>query len=252
MAIHVAKQKGELLLPAWEEELTRMVAEVSRKFFGALTTVTVRKGLDATIGILSLGLFHSTAGSIAPDSWVSKLREIGIKGVSKLGIDLVKQCDSLPESDFITGKVEGIGMTTRDLLLLCAKKGYPYLVSKIAERRANQRAIRLANWMLQHSAVGRIAQRSPDETIGDCAMADDVFFFVLARECAIPEEKLPENDDRVICLAPRLRKSAKDRYDAFVEKVPADLKSALFYNGESWFDRTIAPSSSNAKKTKAE
>jgi hypothetical protein len=220
--------------------MTKMVVEVSRKFYGSLTTETVRKGLNTTVGILSLGLHHSTAGSVDPEAWLAQLRSVGIKATNKLAIDLVKECAALPDSDFIAGS-GGYGPTARDLLLAAAKDGYLSLIGKIRDRRMNQRAVKLAQWMLENSTVGRIARRSPKDTIGEGALAEDVFFYVLARECAISADRLPDDDGRVIYLPVKLRKEAKNRYDDFVARIPEGLKEALLFDGKSWFDRSIRP-----------
>ncbi len=252
-AVRLAKQEEEPLLPQWEADTTKMVVEVSRKFFGSLTAETVRKGLDATVGILSLGLFHATAGSVDPEAWLAKLRATGVKGVSKTGVDLIKECDAMPETDFVLGDQSVFGTSTRELLLDCAKKGYPYLMAKMLDRRTNQLAVNLANWMLQHSSVGRVVKKEPASTVGNDAFADDVFFYILARECGVSADKLPSEDDPdpVIRLGPKLRKTARDRYDAFVAKIPADLKPGLFYNGKSWFDRKVELIKSSEKPPKA-
>jgi len=247
VVLSLAKQEGDPRLPQWEEEMTRMVAEVSRKFYGSLTTETVRKGLNTTVGILSLGLHHSTAGGVDPEAWLVQLRTAGIKAISKSAIDLVKECAALPDSDFIAGS-GGYGPTARDLLLICAKEGYPSLVAKIADRRMNQRAVKLAQWLLENSTVGRIARRNPKETIGDNALAEDVFFFVLARECAISADRLPEDDGRVIYLPVKIRKEAKKRYDDFVERIPEELRAALLFEGKNWFDRSVRPGSKPKEK----
>ena len=238
VALSLAKQEGDPRLPQWEEEMTRMVVEVSRKFYGSLTTETVRKGLNTTVGILSLGLHHSTSGAVDPEAWLTQLRTTGIKAISKQAIDLVKECAALPDSDFLAGS-GGYGPTARDLLLTSAKEGYASLIGKIADRRMNQRAVGLAKWLLENSTVGRIARRSPKETIGENALADDVFFFVLARECAISADRLPTDDSRVIYLPAKLRKEAKQRYEEFAERIPEDLRAALLSEGKDWFERSV-------------
>lgn len=246
LAIHRAKAEGDAALPQWEADLARMVAEVTRKFHGALTAECVRRGLETAIGILGIGLLKSTAGERTPERLLEALRTHGIRGASKLGVELVKECHALPESGFLFEDAAGsYGTSLQQLLLESAKGGYDALVHRMEERRAVRREVDLARWLLVHSSVGRLIQRDREGTVGDIAMADEVIFYVLLRECGAP---LPKDEmAQSVRLTPKPRNAARERYQRFVEKIPADLKPALFHHGASWFDRVILPSASGSR-----
>ncbi len=247
IALHRAKAENDPLLPKWEEELARMVAEMTRKFHGSLTMEAVRQGLETTIGILGLGLFHASEGAVDEALFLDRLRAVGVKGVCADGIGLIKTCAGLPETSYLSfpGDPPLFEENPRDLLLNVLRHGgYPTLIEKIARRRETRREIDLAHWMLTHSSVGRIIRRSRETTIGEMATAEDLFFYVLLRECGIPENRWPseEEGEQAVYLSPKTRQSAQERYLDFVGKIPTPLQPALIYGGKGWFERFILPS----------
>jgi len=246
LAIHHAKAEDDPALPQWEADLARMVAEVTRKFHGALTAECVRRGLETSVGILGLGLLKSTAGERTPGRLLEALRLHGIRGASKHGVELVKECHALPESGFLFEDPAGrYGTSLQELLLESARSGYDALMHRIEERRAIRRETDLARWLLVHSAVGRLVGRNREGTVGDIAMADEVIFYILIRESGVP---LPQDEmAQSVTLTPKPWNAARERYQSFVEKIPADLKPALFHHGTSWFDRVVRPSRSASK-----
>lgn len=255
MAIALAKEENDPLLSQWEADLARMVAEITRKFHASLTMEGVRQGLRTTIGILDLGLYHTSQGAVDPELFLTTLRSDGVKGVSAAGIELAKTCANLPATDFLPLKGEPVpaGDSARDLLLAAIHGGggYGSLASKIDQRRKVRREIELAQWMLVHSSVGRVVHRNIEDTVGELPTAEDLHWYVLTRESGIPERRLPKGMERLINLPPKVWTEARDRYDTFVTKIPAHLQGGLFYRGESWFERFVlrVESAAGRKKT---
>jgi len=243
LAIALAREEGDPQLSQWEDDLARMVAEITRKFHASLTMEGVRQGLATTIGILDLGLYHASDGAVDPALFLATLRRDGVKGLSKAGIDLAKMCASLPATDFFPLRGEPVpeGDSARDLLLAAIHGGggYPSLMTKIRQRRQVRREIELAQWMLVHSSVGRVIQRNVEGTVGELPTAEDLHWYVLTREAGIPERRLPKELERLIHLPPKVWSEAKERYDAFVARIPPGLQGGLLYRGESWFERFV-------------
>ena len=271
LTLGLAKKLQDPLLPQWEEEMTKMLVEVTRKFHGSLTSHSVTMGLRTTIGILSLGLQIASEGAVDPDFWLAELRAGGIKGVAQRTTALLKELTSLPASE----EVFPAGNTAenpRQLLLLYIKEGYQRLMENLNTRKANQKAIALAQWMLNNTTSGKVARRDVEATLGPDPIAETVFGFVIPRECHIDLKYVPdlaeiwhkdptlEDDvdlldfdipDFHIVLPPRLYNTARKNYDAFVQKVPEDLRCALVYKGRDWFERFVEKGSSRSKKTES-
>ena len=264
IAISLAKRQEEPLLPKWQEEMSGMVAEVTKKFFGSVTDQQVRKGLDATIALLSIGLLDLTGGGIDPEEWVDFLRSSGLQGTSKRAVALIKQCSVLPEEDLIFNEDDNsLGEDRRRSLLMRAVSigtGYKYLIEETARRQANQRNIRLAEWLLKETTTGRIVRKQIEDIFGHAhPLADEIFFHLIPRACGISEKSIPsmetvymessrDDTSKAIQLIPKEYKGAKALYLKLVARIPADIQPALLHQGESWFDRFV---SSGAAKTKA-
>lgn len=268
IAISLAKRQEEPLLSKWQEEMSGMVAEVTKKFFGSVTDQQVRKGLDATIALLSIGLLDLTGGGIDPEEWVAFLRTSGLQGTSKRAVALIKQCSSLPEEDLIFNEDDtNLGEDRRRSLLLraiSAGAGYKYLIEEIARREANRRNIRLAEWLLKETTTGRIVRKQIEDIFGHAhPLADEIFYHLIPRACGIPEKSIPsmetvymessrEDTSKAIQLIPKEYKAAQALYLKLVAKIPADIRPALIHHGESWFDRFVGSGPAKAKLAKAQ
>jgi len=268
IALSLAKKLEEPLLPKWEEDMTTMVVEVTKKFFGSLTDQQVRKGMEATVSLLSLGLLVSSEGGIDPENWVATLQSSGIQGASKRAVELVKKCNSLPEEDALwmeSDLASGGSDDKRRTLLLRALaagpdnvSGHRFLTEEIKRREANLRAIKLAEWLLDNTTTGRIVKKNVEDTFGyPHPQSDEVCYHLIPRLCGIPEKLLPsleadflaaEGKDQDIQLVGKAYDQAKQRYQALAESVPKPLQPALLYNGKSWFDRFVAKAAKGQKK----
>jgi hypothetical protein len=218
----------EACFPQWKSDMAIMVAEASRKFVSTLTVSNIRDGLNLTIEILSLGLYCSTAGVIDPDAWLLNLRNLGIRGVSKLAIDRVRACAPASEENTVSSSPEHEDLSRRDLLVLCAKNGYPFLVER-----------QLARWLIDHTMAGRSIKSNTAGTVGEDATPTDLYFYIFSRQCAISERALQASIGYHIRLSQKPFDSARERYDTIVNEIPADLRSALFLHGKSWFERCV-------------
>ena len=146
MAIALAKQAHSPLLDQWKGELSAMVSEVTRKYFGMLTEEAVRDGLAACINLLSIGLLRASSGAIEPEIWLQALQTGGIRGASKLAVELIKACDALPDYALVFAPKEA----ARPSLLLSlfayaaktdALKAYGHLMRETAQRTEIKRHI---------------------------------------------------------------------------------------------------------------
>lgn len=266
IALSLARKLEDPLLPKWQADMTVMVVEVTKKFFGSLTDQQVRQGLDATIALLSLGLFVSTKGGVDPEAWLTALQTDGVQGASKRAVELVKQCSVLPEEDTLwmeNDLAAGNADDKRRTLLLRTIamgpdnfSGYRYLVDEIERRQGALRSIKLAEWLLDNTTTGRIVKKNVEDIFGyPHPQSDEVCYHMIPRLCGVPEKLLPslesaflqeEDKEQDIRLAGKAYETAQKRYDALVKTIPAPLQPALFYNGKSWFDRFI--SKGKAKK----
>ncbi len=266
IALSLARKLEDPLLPKWQADMTVMVVEVTKKFFGSLTDQQVRLGLDATISLLSLGLFVSTEGGVDPEAWLTALQTDGVQGASKRAVELVKRCSVLPEEDTLwmeNDLAAGNGDDKRRTLLLRTIamgpdnfSGYRYLVDEIERRQGALRSIKLAEWLLDNTTTGRIVKKNVEDIFGyPHPQSDEVCYHMIPRLCGVPEKLLPslesaflqeEDKEQDIRLAGKAYETAQKRYVALVKTIPAPLQPALFYNGVSWFERFI--SKGKAKK----
>ena len=260
VAIALAKQANAPLLSKWQEDMAAMVAEVTRKYFGMLTEEAVRDGLAASIALLSVGLLRASAGANEPEIWLQTLQREGVRGVSKLAVELIKACDALPDYAVVFAPKE----TLRPSLLLSlfsyasktnALKAYAYLMRETAQRTEVKRQIDLAEWLLNYTPSGRIARRDMDAAFGfggDSPDADIVLHRMLSQACGIAkpkpqDESLGEEMDMaalefpITKLGPKLLAQARQFYDELELKIPEQLRPALRLNNVSWFERFILP-----------
>jgi hypothetical protein len=239
--------------------MASMSAEVARKYFGALTEDSVRDGVEATINLLSIGLLHSTAGGIEPELWLQTMRAAGVRGISKIAVELIKACDALPDYAAVYA---GQDEFRPSLLLLVlsyasrsgAERAYRFLLRETTERTEVQRLIHLAEWLFAHTATGRISRRDLDRFFGtDTPDADTAIHRILTLACGVTKldpfkelstESPPElmSDLLPISRLPAKRLAeARVRYEELVQKIPAEFRQALMFRGTSWFDRFILP-----------
>jgi len=269
IALSLARKLDDPLLPKWQADMTNIVVEVTKKFFGSLTDTQVRKGLDATIGLLSLGLFVSTKGGVDAEAWVEALQADGLPGASKRAVALVKQCSALPEEDAIWMEDDlaaGDNEDKRRALLLRAIamgpenfSAYRYLIDEIGRRETTQLGVKLAEWLLDRTTTGRIVKKNVEDIFGyPHPHSDEVCYHILPRLCGIPETFLPAvgtdflQDDvgkeQDIKLPPQMFGQVRKRYDEIVKTIPAALRPALLYNGKSWFERFVIEGRKSKKR----
>ena len=259
MAIALAKQAQSPLLDQWQGELSAMVTEVTRKYFGMLTEEAVRDGFAACINLLSIGLLRASSGAVEPEIWLQTLQTSGIRGLSKLAVELIKACDALPEYAIVFAPKEaGRPSLLLSLFSYAAKadalKAYGHLMRETAERNEIKRQIELAEWLLNHTASGRVARRDMDTAFGfgaDSPEADTVIHRMLSLACGITKRNVSTDFDAepdmadmefpVTKLGPKLLAQARQLYDELELKIPEHLRLALLLNQVSWFDRFIQP-----------
>ena len=258
-AIALAKKSPEGLPPKWRDDMAAMSAEVARKYFGALTEDSVGDGVEATVNLLSIGLLHSTAGAIEPELWLHTMRAAGVRGVSKIAVELIKACDALPDYAAVYA---GRDEYRPSLLLLLlsyasrsgAERAYRFLLRETAERTEVQRLMHLAEWLFAHTPTGRITRRDLDRFFGtDTPDADAAIHRILTLACGVtkldPFKELSTGSPPELAseLLPISRLSAKRlaearvRYEELVQKIPTALQPALIVRDSSWFDRFILP-----------
>ncbi|HEX8312619.1 MAG TPA: hypothetical protein VF614_14955 [Chthoniobacteraceae bacterium] len=257
-AISLAKAEHEGLLPKWRDDMAAMSAEVARKYFGALTEEAVRDGVDACVNLLSIGLLRSTSGGVDPAAWLQTLRATGVRGVSKLAVELIKACDALPDFPVVyAGKDEFRPSLLLLVLSQASRNGpnaaYNYLLRETAERQEVERTIKLAEWLFANTASGRIARRDLETFFGaESPEAEAAIHHILTLACGVvkvdpyaepsTEDHPPEvfgYDLPVSRLPARALKEARQRYDELVARIPGELAPALTSGEKPWFDRFI-------------
>ena len=268
VAVALAKQGHSPSLDQWQGELSAMVAEVTRKYFGMLTEEAVRDGLAACVNLLSIGLLRASSGAIEPELWLQALQTSGVRGVSKLAVEMIKACDALPDYAIVFAPKEA----ARPSLLLslfsyAAKtdclKAYRHLMRETGQRTEIKRQIELAEWLLNNTSSGRVARRDMDAAFGlgaESLDAETVIHRMLSLACGIAKRRVsidlegePEMaamEFPVTKLGPKLLAQARQLYDELVLKIPTHLRQALLLNQVSWFERFIQPTR-NAKRVNA-
>lgn len=270
-AIALAKAEHEALLPKWRDDMAAMSAEVARKYFGALTEDAVRDGVEACINLLSIGLLRSTSGGIDPVAWLETMRAVGVRGVSKLAVELIKACDALPSfATVYAGKDEFRPSLLLLLLSDASRNGavhaYGFLLRETAERTEVKRLIALAEWLFANTPSGRVTRRDLESFFGtDSPEAEIAVHHILSLACGIAkadpyadssvdEDSPPEMmacDLQITRLPAKRLGEARKRYEELTGKIPTELRAALFFRGVSWFDRFILPKGKASKVTSA-
>lgn len=259
VAIALAKTEPLGLPPKWRDDMATMSAEVARKYFGALTEEAVRDGVEACVNLLSIGLLRSTSGGIDPAAWIHTMRADGVRGVSRRAVELIKECDALPDYAAVyAGKDEFRPSLLLLLLSYASKNGaeraYQFLLRETGERTEVRRLTDLAEWLLANTSSGRIARRDLERFFGtDSPEAESAIHHVLTLACGVAkadpyvdaenlEDEPPEmmmTDLPITRLPAKQLKEARKRYEELVEKIPAELQPALVFRGVSWFDRYL-------------
>ena len=260
VAFALAKAEPGGIAEKWRLDMAAMAAEVTRKYFGALTEDAVRDGLAATVDLLSIGLLRSSSGQIDPALWLQTLRSLGIRGVSKLAVELVKACDALPDFAAVYAGPDEFRPSLLLLLLSYASRNgaaraYGFLLRETAERTEVKRLIDLTEWLFAHTPSGRILRRDLERFFGsDSPDADSALHHILTLACGVtkldpfaepshaedgPPEMMTAESLPVTRLPARKLAEARERYDALVVKIPVHLRPALLFHDTSWFDRFI-------------
>jgi len=267
-AIALAKAEPGGIPEKWRLDMAAMAAEVTRKYFGALTEDAVRDGLGATVNLLSIGLLRSSSGQIEPAQWLQTMRSLGIRGVSKLAVELIKACDALPDFAAVySGPDEFRPSLLLLLLSYAARNGpartYAFLLRETAERTEVKRLIDLTEWLFANTPSGRILRRDLERFFGsDSPDADTALHHILTLACGVtkvdPFAESSHDDDGppemmaeslpVTRLPPRKLAEARERYEALVAKVPPHLQPGLLFHDTSWFDRFILPKTRSARQ----
>ncbi len=243
--------------------MAAMSAEIARKYFGTLTEEAVRDGVEACVTLLSIGLLRTSSGAIEPEAWLQTMRAAGVRGISKAAVDLIKECDALPDMAAVNATDE---ITPPSLLMFLlahasksgAARAYAYLMRERSQRIENKRMVELADWLLANTPSGRIARRDMEAAFGFSSPdAEVVIDFILSLVVGISkkdpyadvlEEGPPESG--VVHLGPRLLAGARSRYDAVLKHIPPQLKPALILHEETWFNRFVLPSRGKAESEK--
>jgi hypothetical protein len=260
-AIALAKQQPEGLPLKWRDDMAAMAAEVARKYFGVLTEDTVRDGVEGTVNLLSMGLLRASLGEIDSAIWVQTMRMLGVRGVSKLAVELIKVCDALPDLAAVyAGKDEFRPSLLLLLLSYASKNGavraYRFLLRETGERTEVQRLIKLAEWLFANTASGRITRRDMERFFGtDSPDAETAIHHILTLACGVAKldpfsepdmsekgshEMMP-SDLAVTRLPAKRLAEARARYEALVQQIPVELRPALVFRGVSWIERFILP-----------
>jgi hypothetical protein len=242
--------------------MAAMAAEVARKYFGVLTEDAVRDGVDGTVNLLSIGLLRASSDRADPAIWVQTMQTAGVRGVSKLAVELIKACDALPDFAAVyAGKDEFRPSLLLLLLSYASRNGpvraYRFLLRETADRLEVQRSIELAEWLFANTASGRITRRGMERFFGtDSPDAETAIHHILTLTCGVakidvyaepnftedgPPEMMMPSGLGVSRLPAKRLVEARARYEALVQQIPVELRVALVLRGTSWFDRFILP-----------
>ncbi len=271
--IALAKAERDPNLPKWRDDMTSMSAEIARKYFRTLTDEDVRDGFNACVNLLSIGLLRSTTGAIEPAAWIQTLRAIGVRGVSRLTVEMIKACDSLPADSLApyaplsTTPDAAARSYLHRLLPTASREGpiraYAALQVETDTRADFKRSIDLAQWLTANPPIARVVLRSMTESFDwEHLSADEVIHRILSVACGVAkansfaEPDLAEPDTAflefpVTTLGPNLFAAARRRYDDLVAKIPSPLRLALIHGESTWFDRYIIPSAKSSKSRAA-
>lgn len=240
-----------------QKELQDLVSESTKKFVGFKNVESVYKGLDVTLGILSLAVVHSTKGEENLERWLDYILEKGLKGVAKDAIAMAKEISTSSERAVFgeedltfhpTLKAYLIHYSSRDQKHALAKTGYAKYLADVSARKNARTTESLVKFLITEFL--KMSQRRWLDIV-ESEIGEHFGLFepslilnnILFRHCT----KLPMRVDLSLSKAEfekvRLTyetdkvnwvNTAQKRYDALKKKIPEELRPALFY-GKDWF-----------------
>lgn len=241
-----------------QNELQDLVSESTKKFVGFKNVESVYRGLDITLGILSLAVVHSTKGEEDFEKWLDYILEKGLKGVAKDAIAMAKEVSSVSLRAIFGPHDPLSGETLKDYLIKYAttcntenKKlwvGYSVYQRDTGARKDARIVEELVKFLIL-----KLLQMSQDKwlriieaSIGDCEhlfSPGEILNNLLFRHCTKLPMKIDLSISRVEFVKVRRAyesnetswiKSAKKRYDSLKDKIPKELHPGLFYV-DDWF-----------------
>jgi hypothetical protein len=236
------------LISIWKSELTNLVEFSTVKFVGFSKQESVEEGLAIILSSASLALMEKSNGVYDPLTWGSTMFSLGLHGLVRYAVELVKKLVSLPsvaqfycENDF--------EMSPRNMLVLLAQKterglwvGYDYYRSDFACRKFARDMVELGKVVVRRVYPNRPFRLTfpPDDPM--VPLADQVVNTICLRMSlgwkigivlSIDEAR---RASKALQLAqPKDIKVMEERFHGFVESLPEHLRYLFLYNNVSWF-----------------
>jgi len=245
-----------------EEDLSALVVELARKFFGINSEVFLEAALHAAVSIINEGLFKASAGRVADEEWAHALE---CKGVRKIVGEVTNEIKAYAEQKHRLETRSSVPQLASDALQIffnvSSTKGWrhanAWLKSEMHSVQEQTASLDLLDWLQKNTKVGRLHKQRERGSL-EFSLPDQDIENIVALTCGIPAKYLdgyaeassdidsqPESPEPVdlyhdMVLPPRLFKESRLLYDSLVEKIPSNLSKVLLYQGKDWFERRVS------------
>jgi hypothetical protein len=179
-------------------------------------------------------------------------------------------------------KSEAMSESVKDLILnhiqICRTKGvsaaYQHLIQLTQTRQSYVDEEEFFRWLIEHTEAGKPVLKAYHQSPVEIeAMCEELIRDILIRILPLPEKQVPllsfhfesmlyasdQTESEVVQdfasaikieLSPPQHAAAKEAYEKFAARVPAEFTQFLQVGGQSWFDYYVVPSSPPKPKRK--
>lgn len=251
-----------------QEDLTALVVELARKYFGISSEVMVEGALQGALALVNEGIILTAGSADSPEAWPAVLREKNILGLCSATTGRIKKIAQAEASDY-----EPEAEVARRILWEFFRQNenggwraaHRYLQAGEEAAQRELLARELAAWLEKNTTVGRVLRAKRAQSSHEASLPDEIINYIVARCCGIAAqyldafqvaEALADSDEpfddfqfgESILLPARLYAEAGRKYAEFTAGIPARLQPALCHDGQTWFERFVSPAPEKKKR----
>lgn len=256
----------------FEEELSSLVVELARKYYGISSEVCVESALRAAVSIIDEGLLILTVGKISDSKWADVLKVRGIRGVVGETISAIGKLADLQHAlyKYSTPSLFKNNIL-RDLTRKSSAQGWReahlWLNSQKIAVQADATLLELLKWLQDNTKEGKVFKLKVRDSMMedqdsssfnplDVTTTEEKIDYILYRCCGISEKDLDfyaehwasSQQNIFLKLEPKTLKKARLVYNELEQGMPTKFRLALRDGGKGWFDRKAEPLPPREKK----
>jgi len=177
-----------------EDELSILVVELARKYFGISSEVFIESALQAAVSIINEGLLMSTAGRVSDSEWADVLKAKGVRGIVGEVTSTIKGLASqLHRLEKFSSVPDIANEKLRCFLNVSSTRGWQRSHSWLNKERneaQKQNALQdLLEWLQNNTKVGRVYKQK-EKDFPELLLPDETLNYIVSRCCGIPAKHL--------------------------------------------------------------